>query len=130
LGGVDGAGQPIDGYDLIPEDLRLMHAEDFRRDEEYPTHLENLARQLRQPMPVVGKLVAVPELPPHYLAQSDRIKQLRDILLVDLHKPVVVTGAAGRVGLHGMGGIGKSVLASALAHCPEVRRAFPDGVSG
>jgi WD40 repeat protein len=27
-----------------------------------------------------------------------------------------------------MGGIGKSVLASALAHRPEVRRAFPDGI--
>jgi NB-ARC domain len=46
----------------------------------------------------------------------------------DLTKPVVVSGAAGRLGLQGMGGIGKSVLASALAHRPEVRRAFPDGV--
>ncbi len=40
----------------------------------------------------------------------------------------MVSGAAARVGLQGMGGIGKSVLASALAHRPEVRRAFPDGV--
>jgi hypothetical protein len=46
----------------------------------------------------------------------------------DLTKPVVVSGAAGRVGLQGMRSIGKSVLASALAHQPEVRRAFPDGV--
>ena len=41
---------------------------------------------------------------------------------------MVVSGAAARVGLQGMGGIGKSVLASALAHRPEVRRAFPDGI--
>jgi len=32
------------------------------------------------------------------------------------------------MGLQGMGGIGKSVLASALAHRPDVRRAFPDGI--
>jgi len=49
-------------------------------------------------------------------------------LLADLQKPVVVSGAAASVGLQGMGGIGKSVLAGALAHRPEVRRAFPDGV--
>jgi len=32
------------------------------------------------------------------------------------------------VGVQGMGGIGKSVLASALAHDKEVSRAFPDGI--
>jgi hypothetical protein len=53
---------------------------------------------------------------------------VRDLPLVDLQKPVVVSGAAARVGLQGMGGIGKSVLASVLAHRPEVRRAFPDGI--
>jgi CO dehydrogenase nickel-insertion accessory protein CooC1 len=32
------------------------------------------------------------------------------------------------VAITGMGGIGKTVLASALAHEPEVRQAFPDGI--
>jgi WD40 repeat protein len=128
--GADGA--VIDGYELIPEDLRLLHAEDFRpnanNDAHYDTHLANLIRQLSEALPPVGKLVAVPELPAHFVSQPDRIRALRDILLADLSKPVVVSGAAGRVGLQGMGGIGKSVLAAALAHHPEVRRAFPDGV--
>jgi WD40 repeat protein len=118
----------VDAYELIPEDLRLLHAEDFRDDTVYEQHLQNLIRQLSEAIPPVGKLVAVPELPASFLAQPDRIKALRDLLLVDLQKPVVVSGAAARVGLQGMGGIGKSVLASALAHRPEVRRAFPDGV--
>ena len=118
----------IDGYELIPEDLKLLHAEDFRDDAQYDAHLANLIRQLSEAIPPVGKLVAVPELPACFLAQPDRIKALRDLLLVDLQKPVVVSGAAARVGLQGMGGIGKSVLASALAHRPEVRRAFPDGI--
>ena len=128
LNGHDVDGKPIDGYSLIPEDLHLVHAEDFRRDDQFETHTENLIRQLSEALPPAGKLVAVPELPPHFVAQPDRVNALRDILLADLTKPVVVSGAAGRVGVQGMGGIGKSVLASALAHRPEVRRAFPDGV--
>ena len=47
-------------------------------------------------------------------------------MLADLHRPVVITGTAARTGIHGMGGIGKSVLASASR--PRGRRAFPDGV--
>ena len=128
LDGATPAGEKIDGYDLIPEDLKLLHAEDFRDDARYAQHLENLVRQLSEEPPRVGKLVAVPELPPHFHQQRDRIKALRDMLLVDLQGPVVVTGAAARVGVQGMGGIGKSVLACALARRPEVRRAFPDGV--
>jgi WD40 repeat protein len=128
LNGRSTDGSIIDGYELIPEDLKLLHAEDFRDNAHYDAHFANLIRQLSEEIPPVGKLVAVPELPVCFLAQPDRIKALRDLLLVDLQKPVVVSGAAARVGLQGMGGIGKSVLASALAHRPEVRRAFPDGV--
>ncbi|WP_228369600.1 NB-ARC domain-containing protein [Methanothrix harundinacea] len=42
-------------------------------------------------------------------------------------EPVVVTGAS-KVGLHGMGGIGKSVMAAAVARDEETQRAFPDGI--
>jgi WD40 repeat protein len=128
LDGAAAARKKIDGYSLIPGDLRLIHAEDFRDDSQFDAHLVNLIRQLNDPLTPAGKLVAVPELPPHYLDQPARLAALRDILLADLQKPVVVSGARARVGLQGMGGIGKSVLASALAHRPEVRRAFPDGV--
>jgi len=121
-------GGAVDGYDLIPEELKLIHAEDFRDGSRYAEHLANLVRQLSDPAPPLGKLVAVPALPVHYRAQPDRLRALRDALLVDLQTPVVVTGAAARVGVEGMGGIGKSVLASALARDLEVRRAFPDGV--
>jgi len=128
LNGRGAGGAVIDGYELIPEDLKLLHAEDFRDAAYYAEHLANLIRQLFEPPAPLGKLVAVPELPAHFIAHPARIKALRDLLLVDLQRPVVVSGAAARVGLQGMGGIGKSVLASALAHRPEVRRAFPDGI--
>jgi len=86
-------GSTVDGYELIPEDLRLLHAEDFPDDAVYEQHLQNLIRQLSEVSPPAGKLVAVPELPAHFRAQPDRIKALRDLLLVDLQKPVVVRGA-------------------------------------
>ena len=41
---------------------------------------------------------------------------------------VGLTGEPAGVGLHGIGGIGKSVLAAALATDDRVRRRFPDGV--
>ena len=115
-------------YDSIPEDLRGPHIEDFRTDAEFDLHLTALARQLSDDLPPLGKIVAVPELPAHYLEQRDRLGQLRDMLLADLSKPVVVSGAQIRIGVHGMAGIGKSLLAAALAHRPEIRRAFPGGV--
>jgi len=42
-------------------------------------------------------------------------RSMHDTVRADLRKPVVVSGASGRVGLHGMDGIGKSLLANALA---------------
>jgi len=39
-----------------------------------------------------------------------------------------VYGKSRRLGVQGMGGIGKTVLATALAQDEEVRKAFPDGV--
>ncbi|MBD2339581.1 hypothetical protein H6G64_21645 [Calothrix sp. FACHB-156] len=39
-----------------------------------------------------------------------------------------ITGKSRRVGVQGMGGIGKTVLATALARDTDVRKAFPDGV--
>jgi len=121
-------GSRIDAYRLIPEELSFLHAEDFRREEDYPEHFKNLVRQLSAPTPPLGKLVAVPTLPPHYRAQPDRLRDLRNALLTDLRGPVIVSGVAARVGLQGMGGIGKSVLANALARDLQVRRAFPEGV--
>ncbi len=118
----------LGGYDLLPEDLKLFHAEDFQDDAQFERHLANLVRQLSEASPQSGNLVGVPGLPPYYVDQAGRVKDLSNLLLADLQKPVVLTGAAACVGLQGMGGIGKSVLASALVRHPVVRRAFPEGV--
>jgi NB-ARC domain/TIR domain len=115
-------------YDRLPDELKLLDAPDFRDDAHHAARLETLVRQLSEPVAPMGRLIAVPSLPPHFLRRQDRLRALKDAVLADLHRPVVITGTAVRTGIHGMGGIGKSVLASALARDHEVRRAFPDGV--
>src|ERR1035441_4008941 len=115
-------------YDHVPGELSLLHCEDFRDDAKYPDALARLIASLRQPNPKLGALFAVPSLPPNFLGRPDLMRRVRDALLVDLQKPQVITGADARVGMQGMGGIGKSVLAAALARNRQVRQAYPDGI--
>ena len=40
----------------------------------------------------------------------------------------ILTGQSQGYGIQGMGGIGKTVLATALAYDSEIQAAFPDGI--
>lgn len=115
-------------YECVPGELSLLHCEDFRDDAKYEASLAKLLFSLHQPNPKLGALFAVPNLPPNYLSRPDLMHRVRNALLVDLQKPQIITGADARVGMQGMGGIGKSVLATALARNRQVRQAYPDGV--
>jgi len=90
--------------------------------------LAKLIENLRQPNPKLGALFAVPSLPPRFLGRPELMRRVRDALLVDLQKPQVITSADAKVGMQGMGGIGKSVLAAALARNRNVRQSYPDGI--
>ena len=74
-----------------------------------------------------GELHGVPELPPHYLSRETHLGALKQKLLNGGAK-VGIPGQSAAVGVQGMGGIGKTVLATALVHDPEVRKAFPEGI--
>ena len=76
----------------------------------------------------LSKLINVPELPPHFLPRPNQLHLLKQKVLRDGNQQVVITGIHRRVGMQGMGGIGKSVLAAALARDKEVQQTFPDGV--
>jgi hypothetical protein len=119
----------LGGTANVPGELRLLHCEDFREDAHYPRALAKLVADLRQPNPPLGALFAVPSLPPNFLGRPELMDRVRDALLVDLQKAQVITGADARVGMQGMGGIGKSVLAAALARHRQVRQAYPDGIA-
>jgi TIR domain/NB-ARC domain len=77
--------------------------------------------------PNIARLHGVPDLPPHYLPRGDVLAGIKQKLLAG-DPSVAITGQRQAVGVQGMGGIGKSVLAAALAHDSAVRQAFPDGI--
>lgn len=73
-----------------------------------------------------GRMSGVPALPLGYI-QRDELTELVTLLAAPDVAAVGVTGDT-EIGVHGQGGIGKSVLAAALAHDAGVRRRFPDGI--
>jgi WD40 repeat protein len=115
-------------YGTVPDPLKNFHTPDARATRPYDQFFEELARLLADDPPALGTLYAVPSLPPHFLPRHQDISTLEKLLLADVQSPTVVVGNARKVGLYGMGGTGKSVVAAALANSCEVRRAFPDGV--
>ena len=75
----------------------------------------------------LGDLHGVPAFPPHYIPRAEEYDMLKRAVLGDT-VVVGVSAVDARVGVHGQGGLGKSVLALSVAHDEEVRRKFPDGI--
>ncbi|WP_367288015.1 NB-ARC domain-containing protein, partial [Laspinema palackyanum] len=122
---------------------KLAHREDVER---VLSRLEeNFLRQTRQLERMEGKidglaggegataaprsrLFNVPSLPLKFLPRSEEVEAIKAKLLGTESQTLVMTGVAQRVGVQGMGGIGKSVLAAAVARDEAVGERFPDGV--
>jgi hypothetical protein len=102
-------GSSADGAVIITGDGNIV----LRLDARQRADLERL---------LAARTYNLPALPDHYIPREEFLDPLRRALLAD------GAAALGIVGVKGMGGIGKSVLAAALAHDPQVRAAFPDGV--
>ncbi len=66
-------------------------------------------------------------LPLHYIPRPDIIAPIRAALLEDPAGMALISAVKINA-LHGMGGIGKTVIARALCDDPEVQAAFPDGI--
>jgi WD40 repeat protein len=83
-----------------------------------------------------GEPINVPKLPVDFLPRPDDLKMLRELVLSPGEGKSAITGKTSNidngcfssVGLRGMGGIGKSVLAAAQARDEKVLEAFPDDV--
>lgn len=76
----------------------------------------------------VGGVTSIPNPPVHYLVREEALAALRAKLLAPGSTRLGITSPRHAVGVQDMGGIGKSVLAAALAQEEEVKGAFPDGI--
>ena len=71
-------------------------------------------------------------LPPHYVPRPDLLDQVKRSLLASqaglaLTSAIEVKSVKAEA-LHGMGGIGKSVVARVLCEDVEIQETFPDGI--
>ncbi len=92
--------------------------------EQFDNLLDVITREdgKQQQRPDTSGLHWVPNLPEHYISREEFLEPLREALLSR------EAARVGIVGVRGMGGIGKTVLAIALARDPQVQDAFPDGI--
>ena len=112
-----------------PLHLEHLNYRDFTDALTYPTSFDLLKRDLLTgeniPLPEVRRqtIVSAPPLPPHFIHRAEELAFLRGTVIGDDTDQQIALTA-----LRGMGGIGKSVLATALCHDEIIQAAFPDGV--
>ncbi|NES46724.1 NB-ARC domain-containing protein, partial [Moorena sp. SIO2C4] len=82
--------------------------------------MQSPGRQVNQTRPNQA-----PPLPPYYVERPEVSQRLKQILL---SQETARTGTLVVSAIYGLGGIGKSTLAAALAYEPEVQSHFPDGI--
>jgi tetratricopeptide (TPR) repeat protein len=116
------------GHEQLPPELARLHCPDFRNDADWDKCLAELRRILDEPIKAIGSAAAVPLPPPHFQPRLQALSQLAEAILVERQTPAVLLPRERAVVLHGMGGVGKSVLAASLARSVETRRAFSDGI--
>jgi len=123
-----------DQYQQIPNELKNYHtlnalgwADDLTI---YDNMLEELDRVLSEKSPM-GEIHNIPRKPPGYI-QRDGFNDIQQQLLMktddETHAPVVIAPHEQVTTVQGAGGIGKTVLASAIGRSCLIRRHFTDGI--
>lgn len=115
-------------FNVIPAGVSAVNAIDFRANKrDYAASLADLIARLRQPAPI-GQPVYVPALPKGHVRRATAFDAAHAALMADAIRPTVVSAPPRAAAIFGVGGIGKSTLAAALAHDCIIRRKFSDGV--
>jgi len=89
-------------------------------DAEFARLIAAIREEPPPPLPPPPCLNLVPRLPDFYVPREGDLQQLRELLQQG--------GVLGLTAMHGMGGVGTSVLAAALARDSQAQACFADGV--
>ncbi len=119
------AGKGIE--DALPRELSRLQIVDAR-DRREAWVVEELLRHLGMPEPRLGPLLHVPPPPPHYQPRRLAARRVESALQLDQAQRLTADVRERTMVLHGMGGVGKSVAAAAVARHIQVRRQFGSGV--
>lgn len=113
---------PSDGREISATDGSLSVGRDAVIRDIY------FAQGPRSAEPVPGPIYsAVPALPPSYQPRTEELEKIKKLLLGS-QPNVGIVGEARHTGLSGMGGLGKTLLATAIVQDSDVRAFFDYGV--
>lgn len=113
----------------LPEQFRQLWVIDFRDARIEDATVEKLVRSLRRPDAPRAEPFHVPPLPPHFLPRPEDIAEVKKKVLRHLRAEAAPTTSTVPITvIRGLPGVGKSVLAAAVARSCEVSFAFPDGI--
>ena len=115
-------------FDLLPAEIKGTHCEDVRASRDASEALKAVLRLAKDPPPTLGRAATVPVPPPHYRLRPSQFARIAERLALDRPEQLAVPPEKRAFMVHGMGGVGKSVLAAAVARSTATRRVFSDGV--
>jgi hypothetical protein len=103
--------------------IRLILEEYFGNEDQYSQ--EKFQKNLNLNIYIKNHL---PKLPSHFLPRPEALDELKESLFSHSISLDTDTQAVHKIGVYGMGGIGKSVLTNYLAQDPEMHALFSDGI--
>jgi len=112
----------------VPPELKplyIVNASESRPESDVFAEILRIAGERPPPL---GRTYRVPKPPLHFQPRVESLSTLARQFSLDAPERMTLDLASRIVTIHGMGGLGKSVLAAALAASTATRRLFFDGV--